>query len=418
MSSPGHRPSGAIADRAIVRQVHPEILAAIISLFPFTIYSTFVVAIAEGAGEQESVVGALRGVGGVAAILAGVSLAPLLGRIPGRSAAAVGLALLSLTCAIGSLGTTPALWVFCLGIGASTAVLTPVLLTSAAGSFAGPGDAARAATIVTAAQSLAAVMAGPVIGLMSRWQGWQGALWITAASALVIGLLGLRVPPSRRGETGPARPPGYLRAFAVVVARPQLLALIAVAGLRTTSFMGYLAFLAVHFHRAFAIDAATFTLVWSLSGASFFAANYLAGRWARRAADSPGAVRALILTGLLPALAAVLVVFTTSDLVVALAATVVMGFGHAMIAAQVTTLVTRRSGDQAATVFSLNGAAMSVGVFAGAGLGGLGLHLGGTPGIGVALAVPMVIAAVLLPLAVPRTGTDTVIDPPEERSGR
>lgn len=418
MSSPGHRPSGTIPDPAIVRRVHPEILAAIISLFPFTIYSTFVVAIAESAGEQESAVGALRGIGGVAAVVAGVSLAPLLGRVPGRCAAAVGLALLSLTCVIGSLGTMPALWVFCLGIGASTAVLTPVLLTSAAGSFAGPGDAARAATIVTAAQSLAAVMAGPVTGLMSRWQGWQGALWITAASALVIGLLGLRVPASRRGDVTPARSPGYLRGFALVAARPQLLALIAVAGLRTASFMGYLAFLAVHFHRAFAIDAATFTLVWSLSGASFFAGNYLAGRWARRTADRPGAVRALSLAGLLPALVAVLVVFTTSDLVVALAATVVMGFGHAMIAAQVTTAITRIGGAQAATVFSLNGAAMSLGVFAGAGLGGLGLHIGGTPGIGVALAVPMVIAAVLLPLAVPRIGADAVIGPTEERSGR
>jgi predicted MFS family arabinose efflux permease len=373
-----------------------------------------VVPIAETVGEREAAVGALRGTGGVAAVVVGIALAPVLARIPGRCAAASGLLVLAVVCVIATAGTMPAMWVFCLGIGASTAVLMPALLATAAGSFGETADGARAATIVTAAQSLAAVMAGPVIGLMSTWRGWQGALWITALLAITVAALTIASPVAARPRSVGTRQPGYLEAFAVVTARPQLAGLIAVAGLRTASFMGYLAFLAVHFHRTFAMDARSFTLVWTLSGASFFLGNYLAGRWARRAVDDPGAARVLSLAGLLPALFAVLVVFTTSHLALALAATAVMGFGHAIIAALVTTLIAHRSGDRAATVFSLNGAAMSTGVFAGAALGGLGLQLGGTGGVGAALAAPTLIAIALVPLAIPRPG----IEDPEGQTER
>jgi predicted MFS family arabinose efflux permease len=388
-----------LPDRTIATRARSPILAAIISLFPFTIYSTFVVPIAETVGEREAAVGALRGTGGVAAVVVGIALAPVLARIPGRCAAASGLLVLAVVCVIATAGTMPAMWVFCLGIGASTAVLMPALLATAAGSFGETADGARAATIVTAAQSLAAVMAGPVIGLMSTWRGWQGALWITALLAITVAALTIASPVAARPRSVGTRQPGYLEAFAVVTARPQLAGLIAVAGLRTASFMGYLAFLAVHFHRTFAMDARSFTLVWTLSGASFFLGNYLAGRWARRAVDDPGAARVLSLAGLLPALFAV---------------TAVMGFGHAIIAALVTTLIAHRSGDRAATVFSLNGAAMSTGVFAGAALGGLGLQLGGTGGVGAALAAPTLIAIALVPLAIPRPG----IEDPEGQTER
>ncbi|MGP9539163.1 MFS transporter [Brachybacterium sp. AOP43-C2-M15] len=397
-----------VPDHAIARRIHPAILAGIVGLFPFTIYSTFVVPIARTADEDVASIGALRGTGGVAAVLVGVAIAPMMTRIPPRWSSAASLALLAATCILGSLGTLPALVAFCLGIGAATAVLTPALLSSATAGFRLPADSARAATLVTATQSLAAVLAGPVIGLMSLWRGWQGTLWITAALAVAIALLTLRSPPGRVDAPSAAvRQSGYLDAFGRVARRPHLLALISMAGLRTASFMGYLAFLAVHFQRAFSIDAAAFTLVWSVSGASFFVGNFLAGRWARRTISAPGAARALILGGLVLALASVLLVFTTTLLPLALAATVAMGFGHAVIAAQITTLIAHRAGDQAGTVFSLNGSAMSLGVFVGAALGGLGLQLAGMAGTGLALALPMVIALVLLPIAVPRTDRRT-----------
>ena len=390
------------SDRVILRAIWPVILAAIISLLPFTIYSTFVVTIADDAGADEAVVGTLRGLGGLAALIVGVALAPLIARWSASRVTASALGVLSVACLIGTAGdiggatAVPALIVFCIGIGAATAMLTPALLRIATSAFAESGDSGRAATLVTATQSLAAVLAAPVIGVIGLWQGWRGALWVAGALAAVAGIVFLR---RRRTDAGTPSPLGYGESFRHLRRRRDLLALIGIASLRTTSFMGYLAFLAVRFHEQHGLDAVTFTLVWTLSGASFFAGNYLAGRWARAA----GARRALLIGGLIAAFAAVLVVFLTNSLVVALVATAVMGFGHAVVAAQVTTLIAQRGGDLTTPAFSINAAGMSLGVFAGAFLGGVGLALAGSVGLAIALAAPTLVALTLIRPALSRT---------------
>lgn len=162
--------------------------------------------------------------------------------------------------------------------------------------------------------------------------------------------------------------------------------------------MGYLAFLAVFYHDRFDLTATTFTLVWTLSGASFFLGNYLTGRWVRDPDSVIGHRPETVLTaGLLGALLAVLGVFHTTALLPALAATALMGFGHAVVAAQITTSIARRSGDLSATVFSLNAAGMSLGVFAGSVLGGLGLAAGGHTGLALALGLPTILALFFVP---------------------
>jgi predicted MFS family arabinose efflux permease len=369
-------------------------LAGTVSLLPFTVFSTFLVPISASAGAGAAAVGALRGLGGVAALLAGVALAPLLGRWPRHRAVAASLGLLALCCLVATTGSYGALVVFCLGTGVATAVLTPALLALATARFTAPADGGRAATLVSTATTLAAVLAGPVVGGLAAWRGWQGALWVTAAGAVVVGLAFLR---RDRSATAAASAPGYGEALRLLRARPDLLAVVAVAGLRTTSFMGYLSFLAVSYHDRFGTDAGTFTLVWTLSGASFVVGGYLAGRWARD--SGPGSVRRprlLLLAGLGAGLAAVLVVFLVPALPAALAATAVMGFGHAVVGATATSLIAHRAGSLTPTTFGLQAAGMSLGVFAGAGLGGLGLAVAGSPGLAVALAAPTVLAATLV----------------------
>ncbi|NEE37379.1 MFS transporter, partial [Streptomyces sp. SID7982] len=54
--------------------------------------------------------------------------------------------------------------------------------------------------------------------------------------------------------------------------------LLAISFLRTAVFMGYLAYLAVYYDDRFRLDPALFSLVWTLSGASFFVSNLLTGR--------------------------------------------------------------------------------------------------------------------------------------------
>lgn len=392
---PDERP---VSDSRMVRALWLVLIAAIIGLFPFTIYSTFLVPIAATARAPESGIGFLRGLGGLAALVAGIVVAPLLARWSKQYVAVAALILLAAASVLATSGSFAALTVFCLGVGIATALLTPALLTLATTRFSGPGNIGRAATMVTAIQSLAAVFAGPVIGVMGSWQGWQGALWITAAVSVLIAVGFLR--NQARGTSLPASTVslGYLASFRVLRAQPDLLALIAVAGLRTTSFMGYLAFLAVFYNDRFELTASAFTLVWTLSGASFFLGNYLTGRWIRDPDSVIGRHPAVVLTtGLLGALLAVLGVFHTTALLPALAATALMGFGHAVVAAQVTTSIARGSGDLSATAFSLNAAGMSLGVFAGSMLGGLGLAAGGHTGLALTLSLPTILALLLVP---------------------
>lgn len=387
-----------VPDRRMARDLRLVLLASIIGLFPFTIFSTFLVPIAETARAPEEGIGFLRGLGGLAALAAGIALAPLITRWAKNRVAAAGLALLAVTGVVATSGTFAALTVFCLGTGLATAVLTPVLLTTATSRFSGSGNIGRAATMVTATQSLAAVFAGPIIGVMGAWRGWQGALWITAAvsALLAAGFLRGRARAADRSPAAGA-PLGYAASFRALRAQPALLALLAIAGLRTASFMGYLAFLAAFYHDEFELSAATFTLVWTLSGSSFFLGNYLTGRWVRDPATRAGRRPRTVLTaGLLGALLAVLGVFHTDALLPALAATALMGFGHAVVAAQVTTLIARRSGDLSTVAFSLNAAGMSLGVFGGALLGGIGLAAAGHTGLAIALSLPTLLALLLV----------------------
>ncbi|WP_280464009.1 MFS transporter [Nocardia carnea] len=391
---PGERP---ISDSRMVGALWLVLAAAVIGLFPFTIYSTFLVPIAAAARAPESGIGFLRGLGGLAALVAGVAVAPLLVRWSKQYVAVVALILLAAASVLATTGTFAALTVFCLGIGIATALLTPALLTLATARFSGPGNIGRAATMVTAVQSLAAVCAGPVIGAMGSWRGWQGALLITAAVSVLVAVGFLRTRVHRTAPPAPAVSLGYLASFRALRAQPDLLALITIAGLRTTSFMGYLAFLAVFYSDRFELTASAFTLVWTLSGAAFFLGNYLTGRWVRDPDSVIGRHPALVLTaGLLGALLAVLGVFHTTALLPALVATALMGFGHAVVAAEVTTSIARRSGDLSATAFSVNAAGMSLGVFAGSVLGGLGLAAGGHTGLALALSVPTVLALTLV----------------------
>ncbi|RCK68342.1 MFS transporter [Desertihabitans brevis] len=385
-----------LPDRRLARATWPLLVAAVVGLLPFTVYSTFLVPIAEAVHSDEATVGALRGLGGVAALLTGVAVGPLLGHWSRPRTVAAALGLLAVTCLVGSVGTLPAVVAFCFGTGVATAVLTPALLTAATSRFPDRADGGRAATVLTATQSLAAVLAGPVIGVLALWRGWTGVLWATAALAVVVALVVLLREPAATGAREAS--PGYRKAFGRLRGRPELLALVAVAGLRTASFMGYLSFLAASYHDRFGTDAGTFTLIWTLSGASFFTGNLLAGRGARGWVAA-GRARRVLALGLGGALVAVLLVFSVGSLPLALAATVLMGLSHAVVAAMVTTVVARDAGDLTATAFSLTAAAMSAGVFLGGLVGGIGLGLAGDLGLSAALAIPTVVAVVLVPVA-------------------
>ncbi|SFB58963.1 Predicted arabinose efflux permease, MFS family [Amycolatopsis marina] len=390
-------------------ELWPVLLASAVGLVPFTVFSTFLVPIAEGAGTSVAAMGSLRGLGGLAALVVGTALAPLIDRLPREWTAAGGLILLGASSVLGAVGDIAALAAFCLLIGAATAVLNPALGAAAADHYGSGPAAGRAATLVTATQSLTAMLAAPVLAVPALLWGWEGDLLAVGAVSVLLAVILLRGRHRGHAETGERSRLGYLASFRALAAVRGALALVLVAALRTAAFMGYLAYLAAFYDERFALEPGVFALVWTLSGAAFFVGNLLVGRLINAAGSGTRVERVLVI-GLAVALAAMAGFYFAPALPVALALTAALGLSHATVAACVVSLLVRRCGVLRGSALSVNAAGMSLGVFAGAGLGGLGLGLGGYPGAaavfaGLTLVALVAALTVLRPQTIAATGS-------------
>ncbi|MEL4177056.1 MFS transporter [Corynebacterium bovis] len=384
-------------DAAMTRVIWPALAAAALGLVPFTVFSTFLVGIADDAGADATVLGGLRGLGGVAALATGVACAPLIDRLPRRTVAAGALVVLALACAAGVLGQTWSWVVFCLLVGGGTATLTPAVTAAASDAF--PDDAT--------AMLAAPLLAGPAL----LW-GWRGdlvavaVLCVVAAVAQTRSSLGAAAPhapaahrsgtpvgptPAAATATTPPRRPGYLTALRTASRLPAVVPLLGVSTARTAAFMGQLAFVAVFYNETFGLGPGVFSLVWSLSGLSFFLGNWFGGRFLR-AVDAPRTVLTVTVVAALVGTGSVTGLFLAPVLPVALAMTSLTSVAHAVVAASVTTLLVRRAGPARGTVLSLNGAGQSLGTFGGAALAGLGISAGGWPGAAAVLALTTLLA--------------------------
>ncbi|MET7639986.1 MFS transporter [Streptomyces sp. NPDC005438] len=389
------------SDLRMTRTLWPILLASAVGLLPFTIFSTYLVPIADESGSSVAAMGGLRGLGGLAALLVGAALAPLIDRFPKEWAAAAGLGALAVSSALGASGRYVLLVTFCLLVGAGTAVLNPALTAAAADRFGTGKAASRAATLVTATQSMTAMLAAPVIALPALFWGWEGDL----LAVTVVCLLLAAVLLSRRGRSAAEEPTAsggklsYLASFKALASVPGAVPLLLISLLRTAVFMGYLAYLAASYDSRFDLDPGLFSLVWTLSGASFFVSNLLTGRLTNSARPRVRTENLLVL-GLVTALVSVVGFYFTHWLPLALGLTALHAASHAVVAACAVSLLVRRCGPLRGSALSLNAAGMSLGVFLGASLGGLGLGLAGYPGVALVFgALTLAALGAALPLA-------------------
>lgn len=388
-------------DLRMARALWPVLLASVVSLLPFTVFSTYLVPIADDAGSSVAAMGGLRGLGGLAALLVGTALAPLIDRVPRHTAAATGLGVLGASAALGASGEFILLAGFCLLVGAGTSLLNPALTAAAADRFGTGKSAGRAATLVTATQSMTAMLAAPLVALPAALWGWEGDLLaVTAVSVLLAVFLLVRggngQPDGPDADGGREQRLGYLESYKALAAVRGVTPLLGISLLRTAVFMGYLSYLAAYYDERFQLAPATFAFVWTLSGAAFFVSNLLTGRVTNSAGTRTATERLLIL-GLLCALLSVAGFYFTYWLPLALALTALHAASHAVVAACVVSLLVRRCGAALrGSALSINAAGMSFGVFAGASLGGAGLGLAGYPGMasvfGVLTAVALGVA--------------------------
>jgi predicted MFS family arabinose efflux permease len=402
-----HLPPEVPSDLRMARRLWPFLLASTVSLIPFTVFGMYLVPISTAAGGSVAEIGGLRGLGGLAALAVGVLLAPLMDRAPRELVAAGGLAMLGGSAALGALGNVFALAGFCLLIGASTSVLAPSIGAAAADRFSSPAAAGRAATLVSATTSAMAMLAAPVLAGPGLIWGWRGNLLAASAVSLLLSAAFFVRGRGRKPAIAGAERISYLATYRELARVPGALPLLAVAMLRTAAFMGYLAYLAAFYDEKFDLAPGWFALVWSLSGASFFLGNLLAGR---HLASEHGSSERLLVVAIGVALIAVCAFYYSPLLPLTLFLTAVMGASHATVAACVTTLLVRRSGELRGSALSVNAAGMSLGTFLGAALGGVGLGLGGYSGTATVFAAITLIATLCAVRANRRTNGASAAD--------
>lgn len=363
-------------ERKIIAEIWPALLASALGLLPFTVLSTFLVPIADWAGAGYAEVGSLRGLAGVGAVLAGVALAPLIGRIAPVKIAAAALGLMAIAAVLGTFSGLAALAAFCLATGVANALLYPALSTAAADRFGTTPAAGRAATLVMTAQTLASTVGAPLLVLPALWWGWQGNLIAIAVAsiALIPALLRYgRGSGARDPEAGkPAARLGYVAAFRTLTGIPGARALLLVSFGRAGALMGHLAFLAPLYADKFQLTASWFAFVWAVSGGAFFLGHLLAGRMLN-AEDSEARTRAVMAICLGTALLALFGVYLAPVLPLALVGTAVLSASHAVVSAAVMILLVRRCTQVRGTALSLNAAGMSLGLFLGAAAAGAAL---------------------------------------------
>lgn len=368
---------GLSSDWRIASAVWPSLLASILGLLPFTVLSTYLVPIAASVGHSDAMVGALRGLGGIGTVVVGVAIAPLIGPIAPHRIAAAALVLLAAASVLATWPRLVALTAFALLIGGSNALLYPALATTAADRFGAGPDAVRAATLVTAAKTLAATLAAVVVAGPAFLWGWRGDL-------LAIAVLAVLMIPLLRGRYhGGAQDNsphlGYLAAMRAITRVPGALLLVLASFGQGAAFNGYLAYLAPFYSHRFGLTPTVFALVWTLSGGSFFLGNLIAGR-VLTAVQSQRRAGATLVAFMIIALVAVFGVLTAPTLPLALLATAVLSASQAVGVAAVVTLLVRRSGDLRGTALSVNAASTSMGLFVGTAVGGLALAASGYPG--------------------------------------
>lgn len=389
------------SERRMLADLWPILAAAALGLVPFTIFSTFLVVIADDGGLDIAGLGLLRGLGGLSALVIGFACAPLLDRWSRPMIAAVSLLAIGAACLLAIAGS-PLAWVaFCLVIGAATATLNPALAALAADRYSDPAVSGRAATLVSSTQTLTAVLAAPLLAWPALLWGWRGDLVGVAVLAAVVVPVLLRGRARSDGRPAASARLGYRHAFRTVLSTPGTAALLLVSCARTAAFMGHLAFLAAFYSAHFGLGPGLFSLVWTVSGAAFFVGNWCCGWYLKSIPQSVHAARIAVVAAV-AASGAMVALFATRHVAVALALTALIALSHAVIAAVVITLLVRSSGGSRGAVLGLNASGQSLGVILGASIAAAGLATGGWVGVGWSLGAVTLIGVLAAVVALRR----------------
>ena len=241
-------------------------LAAFVSTLPIMATSLFITPIAADLQTTPAVVGGLRGLVGVAALLVGFAVAPLIDRAPRALAVSLGLLLIAIADLVVTVGQVTGLVAFYVLYGMTSAALVPTLQAASADGRQ-ESDAGRATSRMSSAQMLSALLGGPLLAAASLGRRLARRLprdWRRR------GLPGAAVRPGldRRRPPDVARM-GYRQAFAIVARAPGAVPLLAASTLRSCALFAWLTFLAAFYADQFGASTGLVALVWLLGAGAF-----------------------------------------------------------------------------------------------------------------------------------------------------
>lgn len=387
---------------ALARTLWLLILAQFITTLPASASNIFVPVMAADVGRSVALIGALRGLGGLAALACGVLAAPLIDRSSRAWTVACGVLLLALGTLIAAQASVVSLALFYLLFGLSGAIFQPALKSAAADGFDTP-TGARAAALLTACGGLAPMLAGPLFALTAGWLTWRGIY--AGMAALILAVAALAAARLDHGRPTGVTRTSYCEAFRLVAAAPGALPLLLGSTLRAILQLAWLSYLAAYLAARFGATSGKVALTWGMGGACFFLANLAVGRLI--AGARPGSWRSA--ERLLPATFAAMLVITPLGLIVPslplamVIAALTAGTHGAAIGTTVSVMVGRYTALRGA-VLSLNAAGANLGTFAGAALGGIVLGVSGYSGLALALAALVAVTLAVTAWALRKVG--------------
>jgi predicted MFS family arabinose efflux permease len=238
----------------------------------------------------------------------------------------------------------------------------------------------------------AIVIGWPAIALISAAWSWRVGFVLIAALTLLLIPLVLWLVPRSRGRG--ARPDlgGYLRAYRGLLGDAALIRALLANGLAAAAWFGFSTYLGAFLQSVLAIGVAEQAPIFTAIGVAYFLASVGGGALAARLGVRPVAILSNLTTALL------LVAFSRVDggLPIAVALAIGVAALRAGGLTSLNSLVLALRPSERGTVSALSGLTFSVGITAGAGLGGAALALGGFGLLGLALAGLATASAALL----------------------
>src|SRR5215212_2492388 len=128
LPSPIAVPAKAIPEPAsVVGAIWPLLLTAFVCAIPNPAAAIFVGMLASDFGVEPTVIGGLRGVGGIAALVIGFLAAPLIDRVPRGWTVSIGMVFAAVGSALTLLGVVPALIASFFALGCAVALVMPAI---------------------------------------------------------------------------------------------------------------------------------------------------------------------------------------------------------------------------------------------------------------------------------------------------